>query len=73
MSLQERIDEIRARGPVDEDRLGRPVRCIRCRDTGVIEYTGGTITTHRGLHVEASPDRPVYRRCTCLDTKPEEH
>ena len=66
MTWQERLDRIRELRPA-EDPLGPVVRCVRCRDSGVIEFTGGTVTSYRGLRVEASPERPVYRRCGCMD------
>lgn len=64
MTWVERLERLAAKAvPSDEG----PVRCVRCGDSGVIEYTGGQVVTHRGLRVEASPDRPVYRRCSCLE------
>ncbi len=57
----------------DEDTLSRPIDCIRCRDLGVIEMTGGTYELHgdpthrrRGRRVEATPESPVFVRCECV-------
>ena len=70
MTWQERLDRIRELRPA-ADPLGPVVRCVRCRDSGVIEFTGGTVTSYRGLKVEASEARPVYRRCSCVDKEEE--
>ena len=46
--------------------------CVRCAGRGLIEITGGThVLSHweRGelvtREVEATPERPVYKQCTC--------
>lgn len=65
-----------SREPIpDEDTLGRPVRCVRCRDTGLIEYQAGEFVTVGvpgigGTKITATPDRPVYRQCGCRAEKP---
>lgn len=48
------------------------MKCVRCNDTGLVEYTSGTFTSghwERGelytTEVEATLERPVYRRCGC--------
>lgn len=50
---------------VDPDALGPPVNCVRCKDYGIVELTGGEYRTPRGAKVTATPDKPVYRTCTC--------
>ena len=58
------------------DRLGKPVACVRCRDTGLIEFVGGehlTLAADGRLgsrKVTATPDKPIYKRCGCLDQRP---
>ena len=55
----------------DEDTLGHPVRCLRCRDTGLVEYTGGTHVTlgaeprRQGQKITATEQHPVYKQCGC--------
>lgn len=51
--------------------------CFRCNDLGLIEYTGGTHKSEhwmRGqlvvLELEATPEKPVFKRCSCRDAKP---
>ena len=66
MTWQERLDRIRELRPPEDERR-RPVRCVRCGDLGMIEFTGGEVLTYRGVSVVASPERPVYRRCGCMD------
>lgn len=50
--------------------------CPRCNDTGLIEFTGGTHWTY-GNHadpsrqVEATPEKPIYKRCSCRDHLPK--
>jgi hypothetical protein len=51
--------------------------CVRCDGTGLVEFTGGThelIFWMRGnpvtRQVEATPDRPVYKRCGCVKATP---
>ena len=48
------------------------VKCVRCQDTGLIEFTGGTHQSGHWLRgelvvteIEATPERPVYKRCGC--------
>ena len=48
------------------------MKCERCHDTGMVEFTGGTHQTSYWMRgelvtqeVEASEERPVYRRCEC--------
>lgn len=50
--------------------------CVRCAGRGLIEITGGTHQLshyERGelvtIQVEATPERPVYRRCSCRDDR----
>jgi hypothetical protein len=53
------------------------VSCPRCGDRGLIEFTGGT---HKSeyvqlgklviVEVEATPDRPVYKLCSCRHERP---
>lgn len=50
--------------------------CPRCNDTGLIEYTGGTHWTYgdtvTGSHrVEATPEKPIYKRCPCRKDAPK--
>lgn len=54
-----------------------PVRCERCEGSGWIVYEGGAHPTQwymRGQlvtgEVEASPERPVYRKCKCRLEEP---
>lgn len=76
--LETRIDRIlgNTRVIADEDTLGNPVRCIRCKDTGLIEYVGGehlTLAADGRLgsrKVTATPEKPIYKRCACLDERP---
>lgn len=56
----------------DGDTLGPPVKCIRCQDRGVIEYTSGThqtigntLNSWHGRSVDATPEAPVYIGCDC--------
>ena len=50
--------------------------CVRCAGRGLIEFTSGTYPSSyflRGelvtIQVEATPERPVYRRCSCRDDR----
>jgi hypothetical protein len=52
-----------------------PLNCVRCNDTGLIEYTGGKHITYgnslepAGHVVEASPENPIYVSCRCKREK----
>lgn len=48
-----------------------PTPCVRCDDTGWIEYTGGLIPTQRGM-TRATPEKPIYKRCPCKKQTPAE-
>ena len=48
--------------------------CVRCAGRGLIEFTSGTYPSSYFLRgelvtreVEATPERPVYIRCSCRD------
>lgn len=50
------------------------MKCVRCDDTGLIEYTSGTHRAEfylRGeLQIEereATEAKPIYKRCSCRD------
>jgi len=60
----ERILAIVRDAPTDPFGEDGPLhRCARCADTGLACFESGTFTTPGGQHIEASPTRPVYRRC----------
>ena len=46
--------------------------CVRCAGRGLIEFTSGTYPSSYFLRgelvtreVEATPERPVYKQCSC--------
>lgn len=52
------------------------MNCQRCKDTGLVEFTGGlhwvygnTVTEAR--QIEATPEAPIYKRCKCRDSRPK--
>lgn len=50
--------------------------CVRCDDTGWIEFTAGTYMTYGNslggpVTVEASERHPVLKRCSCAAARPE--
>ena len=51
--------------------------CVRCDDTGWIEFTGGEhLTQGNGYdvprRVEATPEKPLLKRCPCVYRKKSE-
>lgn len=66
----------RVRVVPDRETLGVPVTCLRCHDTALIEYTGGTHRSYGNTltgsrELVATPENPVYKRCHCR-TRPDE-
>lgn len=54
------------------------MKCVRCDDTGLIEYVAGSFPASYWMkgqlvtvEVVASERHPVYRRCPCLDARPK--
>lgn len=45
------------------EKLGPVVKCVRCRDTRLIELVAGEFTSLGGHRLTASERHPVYRQC----------
>ena len=46
-----------------------PPECVRCNDTGLVEYTGGEHLVGNA-RVTATPERPIYVQCKCVFQRP---